>query len=241
MPGLLRDDLTDRQVAICPPQFEPNPQHVFNENGVSNDHQNVAPQPRQPRDLQGLLRFAMDTTRAEDAPGPSNFAALDEERRKFLEDALKSMTIDVIEVLVKQIKVFDDVVNQYTEAFYTIMEYVDNIDVANDFYEIGGFTIIDPCLKSLHPKIKAGACELLAELCQNNPFCQMIVLDNDFLRIIVDILDKDEDDDVCVKALYAISCIVRENMDGCQKFLDLEGLEIMLRRAGNYAKNDQTK
>lgn len=56
-----------------------------------------------------------------------------------MEDALKSMTIDVIEVLVKQIKVFDDVgnvtatssVNQYTEAFYTIMEYVDNIDVAN--------------------------------------------------------------------------------------------------------------
>lgn len=26
-----------------------------------------------------------------------------------------------------------------------------------------------------------------------------------------------------------ISGIVRENMDGCQKFLDLEGLEIMLR------------
>lgn len=61
------------------------------------------------------------------------------QRRKFLEDALKALTIDVTEVLLNEIKVFDNVANvtpnmparEYTEAFYTIMEYVDNIDVAN--------------------------------------------------------------------------------------------------------------
>ncbi|KRT83430.1 HEAT domain-containing protein [Oryctes borbonicus] len=247
MPGLLRDDLTDTQVAICPAQL-PHNQHVF-DNGASNDQQDVVPQPRPARNLQGLLRFVMEATQAEDAAGPSNFVALDDERRKFLEDALKSMTIDIIEVLVKQIKVFDDVssvtattsVNQYTEAFYTILEHVGSIDVANDFYKIGGFTIFNPCLRSPHPKIKIGACDLLAELCQNNPFCQMIAIENDFLPIILEILDKDEDDDVCVKALYALSCIVRENRDGCSKFLELQGLEIMLKTIKKFNDKLRTK
>ncbi|GJQ78243.1 hypothetical protein Trydic_g2572 [Trypoxylus dichotomus] len=236
MPGLLRDDLSDMQVAVCPAPL-PRNQPVFNENGVSNDQQDVIPQPRPARNLQGLLRFAMETTRAEDAAGPSNFDAMEEERRKFLEDAFKSMTIDVIEIFIKQIKVFDDVgsvtatssVDQYTEAFYTISEHICSIDMANDFYKIGGFTIFDSCLKSPNSKIKLGACDLLAELCQNNPFCQMIVIENDFLPLVLEILDKDEDDDVCIKALYALSCIVRSNMDGCTKFLELQGLEVLLK------------
>lgn len=36
-------------------------------------------QPRQPADLQGLLRFAMEATKSEDAPNPSAFQALDPE------------------------------------------------------------------------------------------------------------------------------------------------------------------
>lgn len=36
-------------------------------------------QPRQPSDLQGLLRFAMEATKDEDAPHQSNVQTLDEE------------------------------------------------------------------------------------------------------------------------------------------------------------------
>lgn len=36
-------------------------------------------QPRQPTSLQGLLRFAMETTRAEDAPHNSDFDPMDKE------------------------------------------------------------------------------------------------------------------------------------------------------------------
>lgn len=40
----------------------------------------IAPnQPRQPRDLQGVLRFAMEATRAEDSPHESHYQPLDEE------------------------------------------------------------------------------------------------------------------------------------------------------------------
>lgn len=47
----------------------------------SNIDHNV-PQPRQPTSLHGLLRFAMDATKSEDAPGASNQLPLDEEVKK---------------------------------------------------------------------------------------------------------------------------------------------------------------
>lgn len=75
-----------------------------------------------------------------------------------------------------------------------------------DFHKIGGFTIFNPCLKCDNPEIRAAACNLLAELCQNNPYCQRIVLDNALMPVLVKLLDVDESDEVNVKALYAISC-----------------------------------
>lgn len=37
------------------------------------------PQPRQPRNLQGLLRFCTELTKSEDAPHESQFGPMDEE------------------------------------------------------------------------------------------------------------------------------------------------------------------
>lgn len=54
-------------------------------------------QPRQPRDLQGLLRFCVQATSAEDAPAPSNQAPMDSERRRWLEEAINSMTVNPIQ------------------------------------------------------------------------------------------------------------------------------------------------
>lgn len=45
----------------------------------ANRMQVVPNQPRQPADLQGLLRFAMEATKAEDAPNQSTFQPMDEE------------------------------------------------------------------------------------------------------------------------------------------------------------------
>lgn len=46
---------------------------------LTGDIDHNVPQPRQPSNLQGLLRFAMEATKAEDAPGESSFMPLDEE------------------------------------------------------------------------------------------------------------------------------------------------------------------
>lgn len=74
-----------------------------------------------------------------------------------------------------------------------------------DFHKIGGFMILYPCLKSAHSKLRASGCELLAELCQHNPYCQQVVLDNEFVPKLLGMVEKDEDLQVAVKALYAVS------------------------------------
>lgn len=48
-------------------------------NGESNAE--IMPQPRQPTSLHGLLRFAMEATKSEDAPSTSNFQPMEQEVR----------------------------------------------------------------------------------------------------------------------------------------------------------------
>ncbi|KAJ3642178.1 hypothetical protein Zmor_024987 [Zophobas morio] len=167
------------------------------------------PQPRQPTSLQGLLKFAMDATKAEDAPHEPHVQPMDEARRKFLEQALHSLTIDVIEILLKQIKILENVDAleeggddcQYRVALDTISDHVCDVDTANDFHKIGGFVIVGPCLRCKSPKVRAEVCNLLAELCQNNPYCQRVVLENGIMPVLVDLVENDGEVAVVVKAL----------------------------------------
>lgn len=195
-------------------------------------------QPRQPTNLQGLLRFCMEATKAEDAPHESQFQTMDEERRKWLEEAIKSMSVDVIELLQKQIKILenvdkikvDDDISEYETAVETILDYVDSIDIACDFHKIGGFMVLYPCLKCPHPKIRIFGCELLAVLCQHNPYCQQVVLDNEFVPKLLNMVEKDEEPQVAVKALYALSAIVRHSQEGYNQFIHYNGPTILLRK-----------
>lgn len=147
------------------------------------------------------------------------------------------MTVDVIELLQKQIKTLEnadtltqnDDIAPHTAAIETILEHIDNIDIANDFHKIGGFDILKPCLKSVHKELRVGACDVLAELTQNNPYCQRVAVEQNYLPLLLDILEKDEEIVVVIKALYAISCFVRDCTDGFNQLINYGGLSILLK------------
>lgn len=76
----------------------------------------------------------MLATRDEDRTEPSHFSQMDPERRKFLEEALKSLTIDVVEELTKAMNILisgsaneEDQVN----ALEVVTNFVADIDSAN--------------------------------------------------------------------------------------------------------------
>ena len=92
--------------------------------------------PRQPRDLQGLLRFALEGTASEDSTTPT---VMFEARRMWLEEALKGLSVDVVEELTHSLQALaperiqcpEEDPQEMEEALDRIIEFVDSIDMAN--------------------------------------------------------------------------------------------------------------
>lgn len=62
------------------------------------------------------------------------------------------------------------------------------------------------CLCSEHLEIKTGACEIVAELCQNNPYCQRFLTENRVISCLIGILENNTANKTLVtKALHAVS------------------------------------
>ncbi|XP_031632330.1 hsp70-binding protein 1 [Contarinia nasturtii] len=186
---------------------------------------------RRPRNLQGLLRFAMEATKSEDAPsGGQQIEIMDPERRQFLENALKALTIDVIEQLQKAAEVIGSETTteeMKISAMDTILNNVDDIDTAIDYCKIGGLFILLPCLNSPYSTIREKSCLLVAELTQNNPYCQKQLLEADVLPKLIELLDENETA-VAVASIRAISCLVRSYEPCLKAYTAIGGLECLL-------------
>lgn len=186
-------------------------------------------QPRQPRNMQGLLKFAMEATAAEDAPNAGQLPAMDDDRRRFLEEALKTLTVDVVREIEKSMKTLMDPATaeeDKAEAIEVIIDYVEDIDAANDFFKVGGFAIIKPGLNSENVDVRIGTLRLVGELAQNNPFCQQHLLEADILPRLIELLS--EDAPVASQAMHAISCMVRQYEPALAAYIDMGGLECIL-------------
>lgn len=68
-----------------------------------------------------------------------------------------------------------------------------------------------------------------AEISQNNPFCQEKFVTEGFLPLLVQQLDEDEEEHCQVKALYALSCIVRDLGAGLEQFGAAGGWQVVVR------------
>ncbi|GFS73086.1 hsp70-binding protein 1 [Nephila pilipes] len=98
-------------------------------------------------------------------------------------------------------------------AMLVINEIILSLDNSNDFFKIGGFDVLMPLLSCPEKEVVAATAELIADLCQNNTFCQTKALECNLLPELVKLLDSPLDSKVCSKALYAVSCLCRSNQD----------------------------
>ena len=132
-------------------------------------------QPRAPRDMQGLLKFCIEATKGEDAPEDPNatLESMDPTRRQWLEQALSSMSVDVIKELAEGIKILNTAKNpnisqedieKVEYAFECISDWVDQIDMANNFHKIGGFESLKTCLKSDYASIRSASANAIGKI-----------------------------------------------------------------------------
>lgn len=134
--------------------------------------------------------------------------------KTFLNNALSSLTVNITEELQEVVRFLSNIVSlsddddpcEYESALEKISHYVDNIDIANDFYKIGGFSVLKPCLDCSHSSIRWRTADIIAELAQNNPFCQEKMLEAELLPVLLSMVDADTSEQARIKALYAVSC-----------------------------------
>nr|CAG4645842.1 EOG090X0EEI [Lynceus sp. MCZ IZ 141354] len=187
--------------------------------------------------LQGLIRFALTGTAGEDPTRPTQFTPMDEERRVWLQEALTSMSVNVIEELSKALEVLnperlanpEEEEDDFVEALECIIDFVDSIDTAKDFIKIGGLSIIKPSLDCPHSGVRAAAGELLATVVQNNPFAQEACVSVNILPILLDRIENDSIETVRVKTLYALSCLCRDFPAAQEQLSSCDGFSCLMR------------
>ena len=192
-------------------------------------------QPRQPKDMKGLLKFCLEATKAEDAPDISDpekiLHDMEPEQKKWLEEALSSMSVDIVQQLTNGIRILNSEAGdeEKEEVLDLLEDWLGSIDMAINFHKIGGFSCLRKCLQSSSPGVRAGACHLMAEISQNNAYCQEKFVNEGFIQLLLQQLDSDSDSQCQVKALYAISCIARDSPETLTKLGDSDGWSVVLR------------
>ncbi|KAG4075001.1 hypothetical protein HA402_014580 [Bradysia odoriphaga] len=183
---------------------------------------------RRPQNLMGLLHFALEATKSEDAPNVNSFAEMDPERRRFLEEALKSMSVDVVAEMQRICGILvssDATETEKLDAMSQLADYVENIDTANDFCKIGGLPVLSQCLDSDIPLLRERTARTICSMAQNNPFCQKELLDQKFVEQLMALMN---DPEVGAKALSGLSGIIRSFEPATAHFIDIGGLECLL-------------
>lgn len=163
-----------------------------------------------------------------------------EERRRFLEQAMASMCVNVVSELELAAKVLTSATSTEEEqvaALEAITDYTDDVDAANDFCKIGGLQIILPLLLPERPTtVRRRIANLIAGLAQNNPFCQQQLLELDGLQLLLPLADEP---DVASDAMRGISCLVRCYEPASAKFIELGGLECTLNCLRDVENNEK--
>lgn len=142
---------------------------------------------------------------------------------------MEAFTVDVIGQLQRNAVIVvseSTSVDEKINALDSILNYIDDIDTANDFCKIGGLFVLSPCLDSTSPDIRNKAALLIAELAQNNPYCQEMLSESDILPKLMNMLCED---DTVIAGLRAVSCSVRGYEPCLDAFIKMDGIECLLR------------
>eukprot|EP00117_Sycon_ciliatum_P050336 scpid82255/ scgid2637/ Hsp70-binding protein 1; Heat shock protein-binding protein 1; Hsp70-interacting protein 1 len=202
--------------------------------------------------LQGILRWSIEQQPAQQDENRTETAAtgvMSEERREFLRSALAGMqnapteadmmktNLAIVDRVTASIgepssldnQVHEELVERGTEALEALCDMCENIDNANDMIPLGGFPVIEKAADATESSLQTAAFELLGNLFQNNPRCQQHGLECNVLSKCIHHLDCSQVVGVRVKALYATSCLVKDNHPAQAAFVEQDGYSALCR------------
>ena len=118
------------------------------------------------------------------------------------------MTVNPVErlkICINKIKDKQTSDQQKREFLDELCHWSEELDLAKDFFTVGGLDIIGPLLDHSDDQIRMQTCSLLATVVQNNDHCQRIVVQSGLQEKLLKILDQSKNADLQTKAVTAIS------------------------------------
>eukprot|EP00743_Colponemidia_sp_Colp-15_P001297 GILK01001421.1.p1 GENE.GILK01001421.1~~GILK01001421.1.p1 ORF type:complete len:309 (+),score=75.25 GILK01001421.1:30-929(+) len=180
-------------------------------------------------DWQGLLKWSVQQT---DGTRPSEIRQLSEEDKRFLEEALKSVSVDPMQRILELYNVLqksedeDSVIQEKEEALEELIDSLGQIDFASDFHKIGGLRKVFEMMSHTSPGIRLRACDVFCTVVQNNPFTQQAAQDMNAMATLLQLVNApDNDIQLSLKYFAALSSLVRSNPVGQEAFLLGDGLQ----------------
>ncbi|MEQ2252781.1 hypothetical protein ILYODFUR_025396 [Ilyodon furcidens] len=215
---------------------------------------------RYPQNLQGVLQLAVEAGSAVEGPDPPE--PMSEERKTWLGEALSDICkgqMDEVEQMKQSLAVLQkDETNEKEQdgeedreeneederelAFEMLSELCENLDNARDLMTLGGLELcVSRYLNHVQSGLRWRAAQLLASCAQNMPQVQEHLLKVDVLPKLLQLTDSDTNPSVRVKALYAVSCLVREQEAGLQAFVSHDGFSVLMRAMQSENEKVRTK
>jgi hypothetical protein len=199
------------------------------------------------KDWPGLLKWSLQY---QDGTQPSQFQEMDEERKRWLAEALKAMAQSEVDVMVAKLKVIVDKADGYFEGTFTaeevvereaalldIRDLVDNMDNARDLIPLGGFEPILGLLRCKYASIRKAAADVIAVAVQNHPETQRFVLSKGSLPSLLLSLRDSEEAEESVSLLNTLSSLIRGDSPAFPVFMQLNGLADLLSTLSTQKEN----
>ncbi|NP_001121272.1 HSPA (heat shock 70kDa) binding protein, cytoplasmic cochaperone 1 L homeolog [Xenopus laevis] len=201
------------------------------------------------QNLQGLLHMAIEAgTMSDSAPQTE---PMSEERRQWLQQAMNSAfsgQVDEVKIMKECLKELSNETHNGDEedakeqALELLADLCDNLDNASDFCKLGGMNLLlSRYVNCPQAELRWRSADLIGICSQNVPFVQETALRLGAVKILLQLLDLDSNDQVRIKALFAISCLVREQEEGLAEFLKQDGFSVLMRAMQSDAQKLKVK
>lgn len=189
--------------------------------------------------LRSVLRWSLQQ---QDTEGSAGVEPMPEERQAWLKEALASMRsapsdVDVMKQELQRLSTpaanctdaeRQDLLRRKEEALETLIDLCGGIDNARDMIPLGGYPVIKSLLQSTEDTLVWRTSELVATLAQNNPVCQMAIVESGLVSILLRLLRESDSEAVRVKSLYAISCAVKDHVEAHEAFVVQQGYSVLV-------------
>ncbi|XP_001353420.3 hsp70 nucleotide exchange factor fes1 [Drosophila pseudoobscura] len=187
--------------------------------------------PRRSLNLQGVLKYAVAHTTSPEADAKPS-TDLDDEKSRFLEGALNSLTVGASNDFKTALEILDSPetsTEEKKESLNHLRSHIDDIDLANSLAKMGGTKTLIRYITMPEKDLQALSINIVAEMAQNNIFCQDIFTKEKFLPALTrNLSEGNENANIVRCSIYAISSIIRSFQPGMNEFKRINGIKALL-------------